>query len=186
MTLIRLSVLSSGSIGVWLYSDTFIIPRYRSSQCSCHGNSGLWLIPARSHSQGFQIKRLDRERNILPIKNGRPCPGPTKSSDSPMVGRLPMARQRTTAQTFSLNLLRRNGYRLGSGSSLQKRPVCRMCIKQRCRSRLTGCRERFISHMFQGVALVNNGQYGGVAIQCPFGRPTTELYTACMDSAKLL
>ena len=131
-------------------------------------NSGLWLIPEWRRSHGLQIKRIEQGKANLTDAEHKFSPAP--------VGFRPvqwLIEYQWNAQERPLRLSASICYDatdLALAADLRSRSdlyiVCALNKDVGTFDRMT---EALHYHMFQGVALVNNGQFGGSSFFMPLG-----------------
>ena len=132
-------------------------------------NSGLWVIPEWSKSHGLQIKRLEQGKEYLTEEEKKAIPN--------LEGFRPVQwlieyQWSTDAKEPPLRLSASICYDatdIALAADLRSRSdlyiVCALNKDVGTFDRMT---EALHYHMFQGVALVNNGQYGGSSFAVPF------------------
>lgn len=143
-------------------------PRDRSSNSPLI-NSGLWLIPEWSPSHGLQIKRLEQgkahlteeeRKNISNLQGFRP------------VQWLIDYQWHTNTKKPRLRLSASICYDATdialSADLCSRSDIYVVCALNKDVGTFDRMAEALHYHMFQGVALVNNGQYGGSSFSMPF------------------
>ena len=169
--------------------DTFILPFVRKYRClvlmgqvyhyrdftpdSPLINSALWLVPERNRARGLQIKRIeqgkanltDAELKLYPeLKSFRPAQWLIEyqwQSDRNIERPLRL----TASVCYDATDIALTA-ELRSRSDLYI--ICALNRDVGTFDRLT---EALHYNMFQGVILVNNGQYGGSSLYAPFKKP---------------
>ena len=169
--------------------DTFILPFVRKYRClvlmgqvyhyrdftpdSPLINSALWLVPERNRARGLQIKRIeqgkanltDDELKLYPqLKSFRPAQWLIEyqwQNDENIVRPLRL----TASVCYDATDIALTA-ELRSRSDLYI--ICALNKDVGTFDRMT---EALHYNMFQGVILVNNGQYGGSSLYVPFKKP---------------
>lgn len=136
-------------------------------------NSALWIIPDKSRSDGLQIKRIEQgkahiaeaERSLCPIPKGF---RPAQWLINYQWNKDPEA-ERPLRLTASICY---DATDLALAADLSTRSdLYIICALNKDVGTFDRMAEAIHYHMFQGVIVVNNGQFGGSSFYMPFKKP---------------
>jgi hypothetical protein len=166
--------------------DTFILPFIRTHKCmvlfgqvyhrasSSPGapmiNSCLWMIPEWSAKAGFQVKRVEQGKANLTRSELAFTPKPASFRPAQWIIEYEWS---SSPQSRPLRLSASVCYDatdLALASDLKSRnDVYIVCALNRDVGTFDRMSEGLHYHMYQGVIVVNNGQFGGSSFYMPFG-----------------
>jgi hypothetical protein len=136
-------------------------------------NSCLWMIPEWSRSQGFQIRRIEQGKKYLTQLEGEFTPAPISFRPAQWLIEYLWHSDEANHRPLTLSAsVCYDATNLGLAADLRKRSdLYIICALNRDVGTFDRMSEGLHYHMFQGVIVVNNGEYGGSSFYMPFTEP---------------
>jgi len=133
-------------------------------------NSCLWMIPQWSHATGFQIRRIEQGKQHLTAAESRLSPAPESFRPVQWLVEYQWHSDTDTHRPLVLSAsICYDATDLALASDLRSRSdLYIVCALNRDVGTFDRMSEGLHYHMFQGVIVVNNGQFGGSSFFMPF------------------
>jgi hypothetical protein len=131
------------------------------------------MIPEWSRSQGFQIRRIEQGKKYLTQLEGEFTPAPISFRPAQWLIEYLWHSDEANHRPLTLSAsVCYDATNLGLAADLRKRSdLYIICALNRDVGTFDRMSEGLHYHMFQGVIVVNNGEYGGSSFYMPFTEP---------------
>ncbi len=136
-------------------------------------NSALWIIPDKSSSDGLQIKRIEQGKAHIAETERSLCPTPIGFRPAQWLINYQWSKDPEAERPLRLTAsICYDATDLALAADLSTRSdLFIICALNKDVGTFDRMAEAIHYHMFQGVILVNNGQFGGSSFFMPFKKP---------------
>lgn len=136
-------------------------------------NSCLWMVPEWSRAQGFQIRRIEQGKKHLTIVERNFTPAPVSFRPAQWLIEFQWHSDETNHRPLILSAsVCYDTTDLSLAADLRTRSdLYIICSLNRDVGTFDRMSEGLHYHMYQGVIVVNNGEYGGSSFYMPFKEP---------------
>ena len=136
-------------------------------------NSALWVIPELSESQGLQIKYIEQGKANLTEDELKLSPTPVQFRPVQWLIEYHWHKDTTAERPLFLTAsICYDATDIALAADLGSRSdLCLICALNKDVGTFDRMTEALNYHMYQGVILVNGGEYGGSSLFMPFNKP---------------